>query len=130
VLATWYGPAVTFRRPAGARCPGGANGCAPLTAYGTLEFPSTKRPRFGGRCYADPEDLALIKEAAARRGIPEAEILREAVKLPALGAGMWDEPLLADDETLDLGGPISTDDIREARAHAAQTKTQRVKARR
>jgi hypothetical protein len=80
--------------------------------------------------YADPDDLALIKEAAARRGIPEAEILREAVKLAALGARMWDEPLVADDETFDLGGPISTDDIREARAYAAQAKTQRVEARR
>jgi hypothetical protein len=80
--------------------------------------------------YADPEDLALIKEAAARRGIPEAEILREAVKLAALGARMWDEPLVADDETFDLGGPVSADDIRKARAHAARAKTQRLEARR
>jgi hypothetical protein len=80
--------------------------------------------------YADPEDLALIKEAAARRGIPEAEILREAVKLAALGARMWDEPLVADDETFDLGGPVSADDIREARVHAARAKTQRLEARR
>jgi hypothetical protein len=43
---------------------------------------------------------------------------------------MWDEPLLADDETFDLGGPISADDIREARAHAAQAKKQRVEDRR
>ncbi len=33
--------------------------------------------------YADPEDLELIKKAAARRGVPEAEILREGVGLAA-----------------------------------------------
>lgn len=80
--------------------------------------------------YADPEDLALIKEAAARRGIPEAEILREAVKLAALGARMWDEPLVGDDETFDLGGPVSGDDIHQARAQAGRTKTERIESRR
>jgi hypothetical protein len=33
--------------------------------------------------YADPEDLSTIKEAAARRGVPEAEIIREAIHLAA-----------------------------------------------
>lgn len=80
--------------------------------------------------YADPEDLALIKEAAARRGIPEAEILREAVKLAALGARMWDEPMVAEDETFDFGGPISPDEIREISARAATVKAERIESQR
>ena len=69
--------------------------------------------------YADAEDLALIKEAAARRGVPEAEILREGIKLAALGARVWDEPLIGDDETVDLGGPVTPEDIREIRRSVA-----------
>lgn len=80
--------------------------------------------------YADPEDLALIKEAAARRGVPEAEILREAVKLAALGARLWDEPLVQDDETFDLGGRVSSEDIHQATEQAAQAKRERTEAHR
>lgn len=43
--------------------------------------------------YADSEDLALIKEAAARRGISEAEIIREGIHLAAMSTRVWDEPL-------------------------------------
>ncbi len=43
--------------------------------------------------YADAEDLMRIKEAAARRGIPEAEIIREGIHLAAMSARVWDEPL-------------------------------------
>ncbi|RCV51490.1 ribbon-helix-helix domain-containing protein [Marinitenerispora sediminis] len=43
--------------------------------------------------YADPEDLALIKEAARRRGIPEAELIREGIHLAAMANRVWDEPL-------------------------------------
>ena len=43
--------------------------------------------------YADPEDLALIKQAAARRGVPEAEIIREGIHLAAMSTRVWDEPL-------------------------------------
>ena len=64
--------------------------------------------------YADPEDLELIKQAAARRGVPEAEILREAVKLAAMGARLWDEPFISEDETFDLGGRITGEDIDHA----------------
>ncbi|MGH3322120.1 MAG: CopG family transcriptional regulator [Streptosporangiaceae bacterium] len=80
--------------------------------------------------YADPEDLALIKEAAERRGVPEAEILREAVKLAALGARLWDEPLLRDDETVDLGGPMTSEDVHHAIEQAAQAKGERTEANR
>lgn len=80
--------------------------------------------------YADPEDLALIKQAAERRGIPEAQILREAIKLAAMGARVWDEPLIHPDETVDLGGPVTGDDIRCGREHAAHAKGARIEAQR
>ena len=62
--------------------------------------------------YADPADLALIKAAAAQRGVSEAELIREGIRLAALGARVWDTPIVDDDETFDLGGPIRRDDIR------------------
>jgi hypothetical protein len=40
--------------------------------------------------YADGEDLALIKEIAARRGVPEAQIIREGIHLAAMSARVWD----------------------------------------
>jgi hypothetical protein len=43
--------------------------------------------------YADPEDLALIKQTAARRGVPEAEIIREGIHLAAMSTRVWDEPM-------------------------------------
>jgi len=43
--------------------------------------------------YADAEDLRRIKEAASRRGIPEAEIIREGIRLAAMSSRVWDEPL-------------------------------------
>lgn len=43
--------------------------------------------------YADDEDLKRIKEAAARRGIPEAEIIREGIHLAAMSSRVWDGPL-------------------------------------
>jgi hypothetical protein len=43
--------------------------------------------------YADAEDLAIIKEAAAREGIAEAEIIREAIHLAALSKRRWNTPL-------------------------------------
>jgi hypothetical protein len=75
--------------------------------------------------YADPEDLALIKQAAARRGVPEAEILREAVKLAAMGARLWDEPLIGEDETFDLGGRITPEDVDHAVEQAVAVKQER-----
>ena len=63
--------------------------------------------------YADPEDLALIKEAAQRRGIPEAEIIREGIHLAAMATRVWDEPL--DWPTFDgPGEPATKDEVRAA----------------
>ncbi|WP_167476891.1 CopG family transcriptional regulator [Nocardia arthritidis] len=43
--------------------------------------------------YADADDLAAIKEAAARRNISEAEIIRNAIHLAALRVRRQSEPL-------------------------------------
>ncbi|MGH3311497.1 MAG: CopG family transcriptional regulator [Streptomyces sp.] len=45
--------------------------------------------------YADPEDLAIIKEAAKRRGVSEAEIIRQGIHLAAMANRAWDEPLFS-----------------------------------
>ncbi|MFG3341767.1 CopG family transcriptional regulator [Glycomyces sp. NPDC048151] len=42
--------------------------------------------------YANEEDLALIKEAAKRNGVSEAEIIRDAIHRAAMSSRIWDEP--------------------------------------
>jgi hypothetical protein len=69
--------------------------------------------------YADPEDLAIIKEAAARRGISEAEIIRQGIHLAAMANRVWDEPLFS--RTFKGSGRTpSKDDVRNAVADAVQ----------
>lgn len=75
--------------------------------------------------YADPADLAAIREVARRRGVPAAEILREGIRIAALGARVWDEPLVADDELVDLGGPVGADDRAIAVRSALSAKQRR-----
>ncbi|THV40476.1 ribbon-helix-helix protein, CopG family [Glycomyces buryatensis] len=41
--------------------------------------------------YADEEDLAIIKEAAQRYGVSEAEIIRDAIHRAAMSSRIWDE---------------------------------------
>ncbi|MET0865710.1 MAG: ribbon-helix-helix protein, CopG family [Nakamurella sp.] len=43
--------------------------------------------------FADEEDLAILKAAAARLGVPEAELLRDAIHLAAMSNRVWDEPV-------------------------------------
>ncbi|WP_327044046.1 CopG family transcriptional regulator [Microbispora sp. NBC_01189] len=43
--------------------------------------------------YADREDLAVIREAAKRCGISQAEIIRAGIRLAAMANRVWDEPL-------------------------------------
>jgi hypothetical protein len=63
--------------------------------------------------YADPEDLALIKEAAKRRGISEAEIIRQGIHLAAMANRVWDEPLFS--RTFEGSGSTPTKrDVRDA----------------
>ena len=64
--------------------------------------------------YAEDSDLLLIKEAAARLGVPEAEIIREGIHRIALAHRVWDEPFVSDEETFDLGGPVDKEEIRTA----------------
>ena len=69
--------------------------------------------------YADPQDLALIKQTAARRGVPEAEIIREGIHLAAMSTRVWDEPL--DWPTFDGGGqPVTNEEISQAVARNTQ----------
>lgn len=70
--------------------------------------------------YADPEDLAIIKEAAKRRGISEAEIIRQGIHLAALAHRVWDEPLFS--RTFEGPGRTPTkDDVRDAVADSVQS---------
>jgi Ribbon-helix-helix protein, copG family len=58
--------------------------------------------------YADSEDLALIKEIAARRGVPEAQIIREGIHMAAMSNRVWDDAL--DWPTFDGSGETATGD--------------------
>jgi hypothetical protein len=70
--------------------------------------------------YADSEDLKLIKEAAARRGISEAEIIREGIHLAAMSTRVWDEPL--NWPTFEGGGaPARGDEVTRAVTDGADT---------
>lgn len=68
--------------------------------------------------YADAADLALIKEIAARRGVPEAEIIREGIHLAAMSNRVWDSSL--DWPTFDGTGETATgDEVTETVARAS-----------
>lgn len=72
--------------------------------------------------YADPEDLAIIKEAAKRRGISEAEIIRQGIHLAAMANRVWDEPLFS--RTFEGPGETpSKQDVRDAVADAVERET-------
>ena len=71
--------------------------------------------------YADSDDLALIKSAAARRGVPEAEIIREGIHLAAMSSRAWDEPL--DWPVFDGSGePATSQEVTSAVARGAATR--------
>ncbi|MCP3816608.1 ribbon-helix-helix domain-containing protein [Streptomyces sp. A3M-1-3] len=62
--------------------------------------------------YLEDEDLRELKETATRRGISEAELIREGVRLALVRNRTWDEP--ADLPVFDSGDPgfaESSDDI-------------------
>ncbi|MGX2995707.1 ribbon-helix-helix domain-containing protein [Streptomyces sp. JNUCC 64] len=63
--------------------------------------------------YADPEDLAIIKEAARRRGVSEAEIIRQGIHLAAMANRVWDEPLFSR-VTEGPGRTLSKAEVRDA----------------
>lgn len=69
--------------------------------------------------YADPDDLALIKQIAARRGVPEAEIIREGIHLAAMSNRVWDDDSF-DWPTFDGTGETATSEqVTEAVARGA-----------
>ena len=43
--------------------------------------------------YVAQEDLAVIRQAADRRGVPAADIIREGIRLAAMANRVWDDPL-------------------------------------
>jgi Ribbon-helix-helix protein, copG family len=71
--------------------------------------------------YADTDDLALIKEIAARRGVPEAQIIREGIHLAAMSNRIWDGSL--DWPTFEgTGQPATSDEVTDAVARAAASR--------
>lgn len=42
--------------------------------------------------YAEESDLAILKATATRRGVAEAELIREAIHLAAMAGRTWAEP--------------------------------------
>ncbi|NKY30142.1 ribbon-helix-helix domain-containing protein [Nocardia gamkensis] len=61
----------------------------------------------------EDEESALNAQADAE-GRSKHEITRDAVRAYLMRHRKWESPLLSDDETFDLGGPIGKDDIRNA----------------
>jgi hypothetical protein len=71
--------------------------------------------------YADTDDLALIKEIAARRGVPEAQIIREGIHLAAMSNRVWDGTF--DWPTFEGTGESATsDEVTETVAQATATR--------
>ncbi|MFD3744452.1 ribbon-helix-helix protein, CopG family [Nocardia sp. NPDC058633] len=66
----------------------------------------------------DDEEAALAAQADGERR-SKNEIMRDALRAYLLRNRQWETPLLDDDETFDLGGPISKDDIRDAMNRSA-----------
>lgn len=60
--------------------------------------------------FADEDDLAVIKAAAARRGVAEAELIREAIHLAALANRVWTEPVFSRTHTPRWGRRDATPD--------------------
>ncbi|MGI9156927.1 MAG: CopG family transcriptional regulator [Marmoricola sp.] len=65
--------------------------------------------------FADAEDLAVIKAAAARRGVAEAEILRDAIHLAAMANRTWSEPFFTHTYApADEAPQTATDEVTQA----------------
>lgn len=67
----------------------------------------------------DEDDLAIVKEAAARAGRPESEYFREAFHLAALRARRW--PAEWDIPSMDFGHPVTADEVHQIVSDAAGT---------
>ncbi len=67
---------------------------------------------------SEEEEAALSAQADAE-GRSKQEITRDAVRGYLMRNRQWSSPLVRDDETFDLGGPIGKDDIRNAMNRSA-----------
>jgi hypothetical protein len=56
--------------------------------------------------FADEDDLAVIKGAAVRRGVAEAEIIRDAIHLAAMANRVWPDAFFS--RTRGSGGDASS----------------------
>jgi hypothetical protein len=63
--------------------------------------------------FAEDSDLALIKAAAARRGVSEAELIRDAIHLAALANQVWDEPVFSGTHRRRSRGKVSAAEARD-----------------
>ncbi len=64
--------------------------------------------------FAEEEDLAVLKAAAARLGVPEAELLRDAIHLAAMSNRVWSEPVFEQSFTPVSGSTQCPDDVVES----------------
>lgn len=65
--------------------------------------------------FADEGDLAIIKAAAARQGVSEAELLRDAIHLAAMAHRTWSEPFFSRTYSPRDSGPgVRADEIVDA----------------
>lgn len=69
--------------------------------------------------FADEGDLAILKAAAARRGIAEAELIRDAIHLAAMANRTWDEPFFAHTYASDQSQPPAQDVLEDVWAEKA-----------
>lgn len=63
--------------------------------------------------FADEDDLAVLKAAAARRGVAEAELIRDAIHLAALANRTWDEPFFTRTFAPDQSASVPVGDAAE-----------------
>lgn len=66
----------------------------------------------------DDEETALNDQAASE-GRSKQEITRDAVRVYLLRNRRWPAPIFADEESVDLGGPVTKDDIRNIMSRQA-----------
>lgn len=61
--------------------------------------------------YADEDDLAVLKAASARRGIAEAELIRDAIHMEAMANRSWDEPFFSQTYASEQEPQLRADDV-------------------
>ncbi len=64
--------------------------------------------------FADEDDLAIIKAAAVRRGVAQAELLREVIHLVAMAHRTWNEPLFSHTYAPEQPAPDDADEALRA----------------